>query len=487
MTARLTHTIGDYIGPGQKQYCVLDKLVSGGMGTVYRVENRLTGNIYAVKECDVLDDLTGRDLSRSQALEVFLSEGREIERLQHANIPRGFLLAHDGLGLKACSQCGMLLPKEAIHCPQEPADRLGSHPLQEIERRLYLFMDYIEGADALGASRHMPKPLQGEHLEKVKAWLRQAADALAFLHSKGLIHRDIKPENLRIHGDKAFVLDFGLVAEEPDTTKTRRLHSPTAFHGTKGYAAPEQVYGHPRRASDVFAFAMTFLHLATGEDPSHEEIAKKFCEKDPRELIPGLSENMADRLERSRQTRPESRPMMQDWVDALTPFSSAPAMTSASQTKPLRPAKTVGKKIKSHQRLRPGGHAGKGKGGVWQRLRPGNQGRVSGNTRSEASKLGSFFKAHIGKLAITLTLVVLTLWLWPSQKHLSFQAEAMPGAVIYKNTDDLRQGRVLEGGEILKVRHAVKGHEGNWLMVLSVEGRRTSGYMLRSKVFRGYR
>ena len=486
MNARLQHAIDDFIGPGQQQYRVLEKLVSGGMGTVYRVENMLTGNIYAVKECDVLDDPDGRELSRAQALEVFLTEGREVERLQHPNIPRGFLLAHEDLHYKVCGQCGMVLPEEAVVCPQKPLDGGPEHPLQEIRRRLYLFMDFIDGVDAVVASRHMPKPLSAENLETVKRWLVQACEALAFLHGRGLIHRDVKPENLRITKERAYLLDFGLVAEEPESSKTRRLNLPTAFHGTKGYAPGEQVYGHPRRASDSFALAMTFFSLATGEDPSHDEVQKRFCEKDPRDLVPGISEALAECLEKARGVRSEIRPTMDEWIEVLSQTTTMPVYVgSRSETRRLRPGTSPVRRGRAAQKLRPGAEKaswGKGKQG---KLRPG--GSESGGWRRSlpSFRVSKWIFPHAGKVLLVLVLVILSIWLWPRNSHLTFQAEALPGATIYKDIADLRQGRILKGGEVLKVRHAENGHEGNWLMVISVDGKRATGYLLRSKVFRG--
>lgn len=470
MSARLQHQIGDFIGPGQQQYKVLKRLASGGMGTVYKVENTLTGNIYAVKECDVLDDLSGKDLTRAQALDVFLAEGREVERLSHEGIPKGFLLAHDGVNHKGCMNCGTLLPPEALICPHQPMDQEASHQLQAIQRRLYLFMEFIDGPDAAKASAQMAKPLGREDLETVTGWIVQVAETLGFLHSKGLIHRDVKPENIKIAKERTYLLDFGLVAEAPKDNKTRRLDAPTAFHGTKGYAAPEQVQGHPRAATDSFALAMTFLAIATGEDPGQSETALLFLERDPAELAPEISASVAAVLRQALQKNPHARPTMAAWVTALSEQSTAAVhFPTPLQTKPLRaPAKSF-RRPKVPSMLRPGSTPKplKPKAGNWPKL-------LALGLNLRYAKWGAF-----------ALLVLITLWmLIPGQTSRSFQAEALPGAVIYKSMVDLRDGRMLQGGEQLKVRHVVGAEEGNWVQVLSLNGKKSNGYLLRSKVFR---
>ena len=45
----------------------------------------------------------------------------------------------------------------------------------------------------------------------VRSYLGQIADAIAFLHMRGIVHRDIKDENvvLSANGDRCCLIDFG--------------------------------------------------------------------------------------------------------------------------------------------------------------------------------------------------------------------------------------------------------------------------------------
>ena len=104
MAHRLSHDSGEYIDPAGREYKVLEKIQSGGMGTVYRVRKESTGNMFAAKECDLLDDLKGRGLSRQDALEIFRREGRYLEQLNFDVIPRGFFAGFSAKRLAGLSE-----------------------------------------------------------------------------------------------------------------------------------------------------------------------------------------------------------------------------------------------------------------------------------------------------------------------------------------------------------------------------------------------
>jgi serine/threonine-protein kinase len=91
------------------------------------------------------------------------------------------------------------------------------------------------------------------------------ADALAALHTAGLVHRDVKPSNILFTADRVKLGDFGLVQSG---SRSGELTEPGTAVGTLAYLAPERLRGERGGPpSDVHALA-TVTHLGlTGSLP----------------------------------------------------------------------------------------------------------------------------------------------------------------------------------------------------------------------------
>ena len=92
--------------------------------------------------------------------------------------------------------------------------------------------------------------------------LHEVLHALAYAHREGVIHRDVKPENILMWRDgRVKITDFGVskLVEHPLTH--------TTVTGTPSYRAPEQAYGRPTFASDVFAVGLMFYEMVTRSLP----------------------------------------------------------------------------------------------------------------------------------------------------------------------------------------------------------------------------
>jgi serine/threonine protein kinase/Flp pilus assembly protein TadD len=123
-----------------------------------------------------------------------------------------------------------------------------------------------------------------QHFRTVAEWVRQAAEALEYAHSFGVVHRDIKPANLLIdrHGS-LFVVDFGLAHVGGDDALTRTGD----ILGTLRYMAPEQARGErvadPR--TDVYALGVTLYELLTLQPAftaaSRQELLHAVLEMEP--------------------------------------------------------------------------------------------------------------------------------------------------------------------------------------------------------------
>jgi CHASE2 domain-containing sensor protein/predicted Ser/Thr protein kinase len=135
----------------------------------------------------------------------------------------------------------------------------------EDDQEFYLIQEYIEGHTL---SEELP-PIQNLQNESfVIEMLKQVLEVLEFVHNHRVIHRDIKPTNIiRCTRDNRLVLiDFGAVKlMQPSNSEQTELV--TVAIGTWGYAPPEQLAGHPRLCSDIYALGMIGIQAITGIRP----------------------------------------------------------------------------------------------------------------------------------------------------------------------------------------------------------------------------
>jgi serine/threonine protein kinase len=160
-------------------------------------------------------------------------------------------------------------------------------------------------------------------LERLRVALAQVADALAYVHGRGLVHRDLKPSNIMVDDQRrARLMDFGLVKTAADAddalTQTGRVV------GTYRYMAPEQAQGLPVDGrADLYSLGVILYELLTGAPP--------FTASDPvglwREILscrappvaatnPGADPRLASLAERLLEKDPARRPRSAAEVEA---------------------------------------------------------------------------------------------------------------------------------------------------------------------------
>jgi serine/threonine-protein kinase len=124
--------------------------------------------------------------------------------------------------------------------------------------------------------------------ELALAVVRDVAAGLAHAHAQGILHRDVKPENVLIFADRrAALADFGVSRFAPGASVT------VTDAGTFGYVAPEQAYGRPQLASDVFSLGIIAYELLSGRLPTWPFSwpppgYPRFCARVPAPLRPVL-------------------------------------------------------------------------------------------------------------------------------------------------------------------------------------------------------
>jgi serine/threonine-protein kinase len=235
------------------RYRVLERIGSGGMGIVYKVEHLRMGKIAAMK-------VLHRDLvAHADVVKRFRREAEAVSRLANPHTVQTFDFGTAG-------------------------------------GALYLVMEYVRGED-LGTILRRDGPMPWARAAPIFV---QICEALAEAHELGIVHRDLKPENIVVvHGkdgrDHAKVLDFGLAKisarEEPAADSTGQ----GMIIGTPFYMAPEQIRGEELDGrADVYALGAVLYRVLTGEPP--------FAAQSP---VGVLTKALTDELVAPRRRKPE--------------------------------------------------------------------------------------------------------------------------------------------------------------------------------------
>lgn len=212
------------VGGAIDGYQVVDALAEGGMGAVFRVQDR-----EGLTELALKTPLpNGRGGSYHNRLRRFLREARLTARMEHEGVAK----------VRDQGQCEGL--------PYFTVELIDGVPLSE---RLY-----EEGV----------LPIV-EAVQIVEATARAAHH----VHDQGVIHRDLKPANILIREDGApVIIDFGLARDA--TGIDPRITESGIWLGTPAYIAPEQALGEASRVgprADVYSLGAVLYELLTGLPP----------------------------------------------------------------------------------------------------------------------------------------------------------------------------------------------------------------------------
>jgi serine/threonine protein kinase len=198
---------------------------------------------------------------------------------------------------------------------------LQTHRFWALKDRIVMVMELADDSlsDWFRRTRAEGKP--GIPAAEVIAYLREAAEALDYMHANGVLHRDIKPGNLLRLSGHAKVADFGLARLQES-----QLMSAT-FCGTPVYMAPEVWQGKISVHSDQYSLAVTYFEMRIGRRP--------FDGTDPYELgmqhlrdapdLTGAGGRETRVLLRALHKDPKERyPSCRDFVEALSVATGPP-------------------------------------------------------------------------------------------------------------------------------------------------------------------
>ncbi len=153
----------------------------------------------------------------------------------------------------------------------------------------------------------------------VGALLCRLADALAYIHARGVVHRDVKPAHVLFRGETPVLIDFGIAGTPGDDLQREELS------GTPAWMAPEQLAGGPvGPEADLWSLTALGLFLLTGEKPysgdAETVLRRRIAGEQPAFVIPdALEHDEPDLLHLLRAGLGEAakRPSAADFVRLL--------------------------------------------------------------------------------------------------------------------------------------------------------------------------
>jgi serine/threonine protein kinase len=128
----------------------------------------------------------------------------------------------------------------------------------------YLVMEFCEGGTLQRALENQDTPWS-----KRWQWALQITEALAYLHSEGVLHRDLKAENILLDRyGKAKLADLGVAQVDALLQETEAKAVAMGLQD-KRFIAPEQVDNQTlsTKPTDVYALGLVFWQLVTGQEP----------------------------------------------------------------------------------------------------------------------------------------------------------------------------------------------------------------------------
>jgi eukaryotic-like serine/threonine-protein kinase len=198
-----------------------------------------------------------------------------------------------------------------VHPNIAPAFDINQH-----KKHHYLVLEYIEGHD-LDATVKAEGPLEPGVAADI---VRQAAEALAHVHDRGLVHRDIKPSHLMVGKEGTIrLLGWSMSRSIGEEQTPLSPVDEESLWSTFDYLAPEQVLDHdlvdPR--SDIYSLGCTLYFALTGHalfaDISyvqrilkHQSSARPNVTDDRPDVPPALAELCSQMMAKSPHDRPQT-------------------------------------------------------------------------------------------------------------------------------------------------------------------------------------
>ena len=222
------------------KYRIVRFISSGGFGCTYVAEHMMLEKRVAIKEFFV-KDFCNRDSSTARISVATQGKQALVDKLKCKFIEEAKALArmhHSGI--------------------------VNVSDVFEENGTAYYVMDYIEGRslhDILNREDRLSE-------ERALGYIRQVAEALAYVHDQHRLHLDVKPGNIMVDSKgNAILIDFG-TSKQYDEENGENTSTVQGY--TKGFAPPEQMTNDMVKfmpSTDIYALGATLYKLLTGITP----------------------------------------------------------------------------------------------------------------------------------------------------------------------------------------------------------------------------
>jgi serine/threonine protein kinase/Flp pilus assembly protein TadD len=226
---------------------LLEEIGQGAIGRVYLARQAALGNRTVVLK-----------LSRGGR-----REARLLGMLDHPNVIPVYSIDQD----PKSGLASVCMPYLGLATFEDVLDQIASLPVRP--QTGAVFDETVKRMNGSLPSDNKVRPQLGRQsfVNTLLGQFAQVAEALAYLHGKGICHRDLKPSNILLTNDgRPVLLDFNLSAEM--ATSESRLG------GTLPYMAPEQIKGMLNRAAnqldaraDVFSMGVILYEMLSSTLP----------------------------------------------------------------------------------------------------------------------------------------------------------------------------------------------------------------------------
>lgn len=280
---------GDFFA---KRFVIEEKLGEGGMGSVYKANDKLLGVPVALKV------LRSGVVNSQTALERFKREVILARKVGHPN---------------ACR----------------------IYDIGESEGIQYVSMEFLQGETLSDILRRQPQLSIDVGLTIIK----QVLLALAEAHRVGIIHRDLKPQNIMVDNElRTWIMDFGISI----SAESQRVTQTGMFIGTPYYMAPEQFEGkNTDLRADIYSIGVILYEMFVGKLPFKGEtpmaIALSHLRETPlrpQDVAPGVPDILDQIIMKALEKDPTQRyQSVRELQRALDPLLQATSSTTLATSR----------------------------------------------------------------------------------------------------------------------------------------------------------